>query len=170
MSTFSAVKIKMETSKGDIVLELDDVKAPITVKNFLNYVDKGFYNGLIFHRVISGFMIQGGGFGPGMAKKSNDKAIKNEANNGLINDIGTIAMARTSDINSATSQFFINVNNNSSLNHKSNDSRGFGYAVFGKVIKGMSVVNKIKSVQTGRVKGFGDVPKIDIIIKKITRI
>jgi cyclophilin family peptidyl-prolyl cis-trans isomerase len=168
-SIFASTKIKMETSKGDIILELDEVKAPISVKNFLSYVDKKYYDGLIFHRVIPGFMIQGGGFKPGMNMMKTDKSIKNEANNGLKNTIGTIAMARTSEVNSATSQFFINVNDNESLNHRSMNSRGFGYAVFGKVTKGMSVINKIKKVQTGNKKGYGDVPLEDVIIKKVSR-
>ena len=170
LSAFAGIKVKMETNKGDIIIELDDVKAPITVKNFLKYTDKGFYNGLVFHRVIPGFMIQGGGFTPDMNQKTNDMPIKNEATNGLKNDIGTISMARTSNPNSATSQFFINVSNNSSLDHKSTSQSGFGYAVFGKVIKGMTVVNKIKAVQTGTKKGFSDVPKDDIIIKNVSRI
>jgi len=168
--SFATTKIKMETSKGDIILELDEVKAPVSVKNFLSYVDKKYYDGLIFHRVIPGFMIQGGGFKPGMNMMKTDKSIKNEANNGLKNAIGTIAMARTSVVNSATSQFFINVNDNESLNHRSMDSRGFGYTVFGKVTKGMSVINKIKKVQTGRIKGFSNVPVEDIVIKKVSRI
>ena len=170
LSAFAVTKVKMETSKGDIIIELDEVKAPISVKNFLKYTDKGFYNGLVFHRVIPGFMIQGGGFKPGMNMMKTDKSIKNEANNGLKNTIGTIAMARTSEVNSATSQFFINVNDNGSLNHRSMDSRGFGYTVFGKVTKGMSVINKIKKVQTGRKRGFSDVPVEDIVIKKVSRI
>ena len=168
-SAFASTKIKMETSKGDIFLELDELKAPLSVKNFLSYVDKKYYDGLIFHRVIPGFMIQGGGFKPGMKMMKTDKPIKNEANNGLLNNTGTIAMARTSDINSATSQFFINVNDNTSLNHRSIEPSGFGYAVFGKVTKGMSVLNKIKKVQTRTLNGYGDVPLEDVIIKKVSR-
>lgn len=169
-NTFALVKVKMETTKGDIILELNDEKAPVSVKNFLKYTDSGFYNGLIFHRVISGFMIQGGGFSPTLQKKNTESPIKNEANNGLRNDIGTIAMARTSDINSATSQFYINVNDNNSLNYKSDNPREYGYAVFGRVIKGMTVINKIKKVST-TVKGVHrNVPVENIIIKKVSRL
>lgn len=141
-------KVRLKTSKGDIVLALDAEKAPITVANFLSYVSKKHYDGTVFHRVIDGFMIQGGGFavdGKNLVEKESGKGIKNESQNGLKNDSGTIAMARTNDPDSATAQFFINVNDNAALNYPSNN----GYAVFGKVIEGMDVVNKIKSVSTG---------------------
>ena len=167
LSADKLVKVKMETSKGDIILELNETKAPITVKNFLAYVDKGFYKGTIFHRVINGFMIQGGGFDKKMNKKSTMDPIKLESNNGLRNDEGTIAMARTNVPNSATSQFFINVKNNDSLNYSPGND---GYAVFGNVIKGMPVVNKIKKTTT-TMKGFHrDVPVEEIVIKNVTRI
>ena len=158
------VLVEMLTSKGAIEIELNAEKAPISVKNFLNYARKGFYDGTIFHRVIPGFMIQGGGFAPKMVKKATDKAIRNEANNNLHNNRGTIAMARTNQVHSATSQFFINVNNNTSLNHSSNN---FGYAVFGKVTKGMDIVDSIVSVKTGTVGHYRDVPKEDVVIKSI---
>jgi len=167
---FSQVKVKMETSFGDIHLKLDQKRAPITVKNFLRYVDEGHYNGTIFHRVINGFMIQGGGFTKDMKEKPTHKPIKNEADNGLMNNTGTIAMARTFVVDSATSQFFINVNDNSSLNHKSKSQRGYGYAVFGRVTKGMSVVNRIKMVKTSSRGRMGDVPVEPVIIKKVSRI
>jgi len=158
----------MTTNHGEILLELDHKKAPITVKNFVKYVEDGFYNGTIFHRVIDGFMIQGGGFTKEMSKKETRNAIKNEAHNGLSNEVGTIAMARTQDVDSATAQFFINVNNNSSLNHMDKSQRGYGYAVFGKVVKGMPVVNKIKLTRTtvnGRHRNF---PASPVIIEKAT--
>jgi len=142
-------KVKMTTSLGDIVLELDSVRAPKSVENFLNYVNSGFYDGTIYHRVISNFMIQGGGFTKDFKKKETQAPIKNEANNGLQNKRGTIAMARTSDPHSATGQFFINVVDNNFLNHHSQTQRGWGYAVFGKVTEGMSVVDKIRKVKTG---------------------
>jgi cyclophilin family peptidyl-prolyl cis-trans isomerase len=155
----------IETNLGAIEVELFEDKAPITVKNFLSYVQKGFYNGLIFHRVIDGFMIQGGGYSEGMVEKKTDPAIKNEASNGLLNLNGTIAMARTSDPHSATSQFFININDNTSLNFPSPD--GHGYAVFGKVINGMHVVNRIKMVKTGDIHGHANVPMDTIKIIKV---
>ena len=161
------VKVKMSTSHGDIELELNKKKAPITVKNFLQYAKDGFYKGTIFHRVINGFMIQGGGFTKDLQRKETRKAITNEADNGLSNEEGTIAMARTSDINSATSQFFINVNNNSSLNHTSKNPRGYGYAVFGRVIKGMSIVNKIKLTKTTVNGPHRNFPADPIIIKEV---
>ncbi|MDH5256797.1 MAG: peptidylprolyl isomerase [Gammaproteobacteria bacterium] len=142
-------RVKITTSQGDIVLELDAVRAPKSVENFLNYVNSGFYNGTIFHRVISNFMIQGGGFAKDFSKKETLAPVKNEANNGLANNRGTIAMARTSDPHSATAQFFINVVDNSFLNHHSQTQRGWGYAVFGKVIEGMNIVDKIRKVKTG---------------------
>ncbi len=157
----------MDTSMGTLEIELNQDKAPETVKNFLAYVNDGFYNGTIFHRVINGFMIQGGGFEEGMKEKKTKSPIKNEAGNGLTNDTGTIAMARTSDPHSATAQFFINVNDNSSLNHTAPTNSGYGYAVFGKVTNGMHVVNRIKTVKTGNLSGHSDVPMDSVIIKSI---
>ena len=151
---------------GVITLELDADKAPKTVENFLHYVNKGHYDKTIFHRVINNFMIQGGGFEPGMTQKSCDEPITNEANNGLKNNHYTVAMARTSDLHSATAQFFINVADNDFLNHTAPSMQGWGYAVFGKVVSGMEVVDKIRAVKTGR-KGFhDDVPKEDVVIEK----
>jgi peptidyl-prolyl cis-trans isomerase B (cyclophilin B) len=151
---------------GVITLELDAAKAPKSVENFLAYVNKGHYNNTIFHRVIPGFMVQGGGFEPGMTQKGTDAPIENEANNGLKNANYTVAMARTSDPHSATAQFFINVADNGFLNHTAPSAQGWGYAVFGKVVGGADVVDKIKAVKTGR-KGFhDDVPKEDVIIEK----
>ena len=151
---------------GAITLELDEGKAPITVANFLEYVRKGHYNGTVFHRVIPGFMIQGGGFAPGMEQKPTDKEIQNEANNGLKNDQYTIAMARTSAPHSASAQFFINVADNGFLNHKSPTPQGWGYAVFGKVVQGQEVVDQIAGVATGRRGMHDDVPKEDVLIEK----
>lgn len=151
---------------GVITLELDQDKAPKSVANFLAYVAKGHYNNTIFHRVIPGFMVQGGGMEPGMAQKTCDAPIENEANNGLKNLNYTVAMARTGDPHSATAQFFINASDNTFLNHTAPSTQGWGYAVFGKVVKGSEVVDKIKAVATGR-KGFhDDVPKEDVIIEK----
>ncbi|ODS31374.1 MAG: peptidylprolylisomerase [Candidatus Scalindua rubra] len=161
-------KVLMETSKGDITIKLYVNEAPITVRNFLSYASEGFYNNLIFHRVIPNFMIQGGGFDSKMSQKTPKAPIINEARRGLNNKRGTIAMARTNVINSATSQFFINVADNDFLNHKDNTSRGFGYAVFGEVIKGMDVVDSIARVKTGTYKRFGDVPKEPVIIKNVS--
>lgn len=158
--------VLMETSQGTIKLELFEKEAPISVKNFLGYVNKGFYNGTIFHRVINGFMIQGGGFTTDFVQKPTASPIKNEAPNGLTNDRGTIAMARTGMPDSATSQFFINVVNNRMLNRPNPD--GYGYAVFGKVIEGMDVVDKIKAVRTGFHHGMGDVPEQQVVIKAVT--
>ncbi|HNE15437.1 MAG TPA: peptidylprolyl isomerase [Rhodocyclaceae bacterium] len=158
--------VKLVTNFGDITLELDADKAPVTVKNFLGYVEAGHYNNTVFHRVINGFMIQGGGFEPGMKQKDTGEQIQNEANNGLKNDAGTIAMARTQAPHSATAQFFINVADNDFLNHRSPDIQGWGYCVFGRVTEGMDVVNKIKGVKTGS-KGFHqDVPVEDVIIER----
>lgn len=162
--------IVMETSAGNIKIELYPEKAPETVKNFLSYVDKGHYNGTIFHRVIDGFMIQGGGFTKDMTQKPTEKPIKNEAENGLKNERGTIAMARTMDINSATAQFFINVVDNRMLNFTSKTSQGYGYCVFGKVIDGMDVVDKIKKVETGSKQGHQNVPLESIEIIKAYQI
>lgn len=159
--------VKMHTNKGTIVLELQADKAPLTVENFLNYAKKGFYDGTIFHRVIDGFMIQGGGMEPGMREKPTDPPIKNEANNGLPNERGTIAMARTPDPNSATSQFFINVSNNDFLNFRAETPDGWGYCVFGKVMEGMDVVDAIRKVETGSFGFHQDVPKEDIVIEKV---
>ncbi|HQU97609.1 MAG TPA: peptidylprolyl isomerase [Nitrosomonas sp.] len=158
--------VKLHTNFGVITLELDEEKAPETVKNFLHYVNSGFYNNTLFHRVIDDFMIQGGGFEPGMKQKNTQAPIQNEAANGLKNDTYTIAMARTSDIHSATSQFFINVTNNGFLNYQSNTSQGFGYCVFGKVTEGQDVVDKIKKVKTGNAAGHQNVPIEDVIIEK----
>lgn len=160
--------ITLHTNYGDIVIELDFDKAPKTAANFKQYVEDGFYNGTIFHRVIDGFMIQGGGFTEDFQQKETRATIENEADNGLQNLTGTLAMARTSDPHSATAQFFINVKDNSFLNHTGKNSSGWGYCVFGKVTEGMDVVNKIKGVKTGS-KGFHqDVPKEAVIIQSAT--
>ena len=158
--------IKLTTNHGVITLELDAEKAPKTAANFIAYVEAGHYDGTIFHRVIDGFMIQGGGMGVGMKEKATNAPIENEAGNGLKNDRGTIAMARTNDPHSATAQFFINVKDNGFLNHTAPSGQGWGYCVFGKVVEGMDVVDKIKGVKTGN-KGFHqDVPVEDVIIEK----
>jgi peptidyl-prolyl cis-trans isomerase B (cyclophilin B) len=159
--------VVMETSKGTIEIELYPDKAPISVENFLSYVNEGYYDGLIFHRVIANFMIQGGGFDKDLNQKETKAPIKNEAGNGLKNERGTIAMARTMVVDSATSQFFINVVDNEMLDYKDNSIRGFGYAVFGKVTKGMEVVDAIKAVKTGSVGQFQDVPVEPVIITKV---
>ena len=153
--------IILSTSLGDITIDLDAAKAPITVKNFLSYVESGFYDGTIFHRVIPDFMVQCGGFTPDMAQKKTNAPIKNEADNGLSNEPYSLAMARTSDVNSATSQFFINLADNVFLDH---GKRDFGYAVFGKVVKGTEVVDKIGAVKTGRAGGHQDVPVTPVVI------
>ncbi len=168
MSENKNPKVLLKTSMGDIVIELYSDKAPITVKNFLRYVKEGKYDGTIFHRVIDGFMIQGGGMTPDMKERDTYAPIKNEATNGLPNDKGTIAMARTQVVDSATSQFFINLKDNDFLNHHDESPRGYGYAVFGKVVKGMDVVEKIGHVKTGA-RGFHrDVPVEPVIIEKAT--
>lgn len=159
--------VVMETSMGVITIELFRDRAPVSVDNFLSYVKDGFYEGTAFHRVIKGFMIQGGGLLPDLSNKKTKAPIKNEATNGVSNDRGTIAMARTSEVNSATSQFFINTVNNAPLNHKSTDPQGYGYAVFGRVIDGMAVVDKIESVQTGTQGGMRDVPTQPVVIKSV---
>lgn len=159
--------IKMTTNKGTIVLELDAAKAPETVANFEQYVKDGFYDGTIFHRVIDGFMIQGGGMEPGMKEKPTRDSIKNEADNGLPNARGTIAMARTPDPHSASSQFFINVNDNNFLNFTAANAQGYGYCVFGKVVEGMDVVDDIKKVATGSAGFHQDVPKEDVVIESV---
>lgn len=159
-------QVLFETTKGDMVIELDPEAAPVTVANFLNYVKNGYYNGTIFHRVIKDFMIQGGGFLTNMSPKPADAPIKNEADNGLKNTVGTIAMARTPDPHSATSQFFINVKDNAFLDHKLKTNQGWGYCVFGKVIKGMATVKAIENSPTGFRDWFQDVPVDSIIIKR----
>ncbi|WP_184142929.1 peptidylprolyl isomerase [Castellaniella defragrans] len=160
--------VRMHTSKGDLLIELDAEKAPKTVENFLRYVKEGFYDGTVFHRVINNFMIQGGGFEPGMKQKQTHAPVENEANNGLKNDRYTLAMARTADPHSATAQFFINVADNDFLNFTAPTSNGWGYAVFGRVIEGTEVVDEIKKVKTGS-KGFHqDVPAEDVVIESAT--
>ncbi|MBU2488816.1 MAG: peptidyl-prolyl cis-trans isomerase, partial [Proteobacteria bacterium] len=153
------------TSKGNIVTELYPDKAPITVENFLQYVKDGFFRGTVFHRVIPGFVIQGGGLMPNMNRKPTRPPIKNEAGNGLDNHRGTLSMARTSDVDSATSQFFINLADNASLDHRDDSAQGFGYAVFGKVAEGMDVVDAIAATPTGNKAGHQDVPKTDIVVR-----
>lgn len=160
------ILVILHTNFGNITLELNKEKAPVTVENFVNYVKKGHYDGTIFHRVISNFMIQGGGFDKDMNQKPTDAPIKNEANNGLKNTIGTIAMARTPDPHSASTQFFINVTDSSFLDFTSETQQGWGYAVFGKVTEGMDVVEKIKVVKTGRHGGHQDVPVEPVVIEK----
>lgn len=161
--------VVMETSEGVITIELWADKAPVTVKNFLRYTDEKFYDGTIFHRVIDNFMIQGGGFTADMKKKNAHEPVKNEATSELKNDRGTIAMARTSQVNSATCQFFINLKNNDFLNHRDNTPRGFGYAVFGKVIKGQEVVDRIAKVKTTTSGSYRDVPAKPVVIKSVRR-
>ena len=158
--------IKLHTNYGDITLELDSEKAPITVQNFIDYVNSGNYDNTIFHRVIDGFMVQGGGFEPGLVQKQTRAPIRNEAANGLKNDKYTVAMARTSDVDSATAQFFINVADNDFLNHSSPTPQGFGYCVFGKVVEGMDVVDKIKKVRTGDRGGHQNVPLENVLLEK----
>ena len=156
----------LETNYGDITVELDFDKAPKTAANFKQYVEEGFYDGTIFHRVIDNFMVQGGGFESGMKQKDTREQIENEADNGLKNDVGTLAMARTMEPHSASAQFFINIKDNDFLNHTAKDSQGWGYAVFAKVTKGMDVVDKIKGVSTTNAGGHQDVPAADVIINK----
>ncbi len=158
--------VQFDTNMGSIVLRLDAAKAPVTVENFINYVKSGHYDGTVFHRVIKDFMIQGGGMTADLKEKPTQKPIKNEASNGLSNDEYTVAMARTSDPNSATAQFFINVKNNNFLNYSAPTAQGYGYAVFGKVIKGQDVVDKIKGVATGNRGMYEDVPKQPVVIEK----
>jgi peptidyl-prolyl cis-trans isomerase B (cyclophilin B) len=160
--------IVLKTNQGDITLELDHEKAPETARNFEQYVRDGFYDGLIFHRVISNFMIQGGGFEPGMKQRKTRDPIRNEARNGLSNRTGTIAMARTMDPHSASAQFFINVKDNTFLDHTAETMEGWGYAVFGKVVDGMDVVDRIKKVRTTLRAGHQDVPAEDVIIESAT--
>lgn len=159
-------RVRMQTSMGDVVIELDTDKAPVTAENFLQYVRDGFYDNTIFHRVINGFMVQGGGFEPGMKQKSTRAQIKNEAANGLKNDTYTVAMARTSDPDSASAQFFFNVKNNDFLNFRAATTEGYGYCVFGQISEGREVIDKIKAVATGK-RGFHqDVPTEDVVVKK----
>jgi peptidyl-prolyl cis-trans isomerase B (cyclophilin B) len=158
----------LKTNKGEITLELNAEKAPLSVANFIQYAEAGHYNGTLFHRVIPGFMVQGGGFEPGMKQKPTQTPIQNEANNGLMNQTMTIAMARTNAPHSATSQFFINVSDNDFLNFTSESGSGWGYAVFGVVTEGEEVVKAIEGVATGQVGPYGDVPKEDVIIESVT--
>ena len=160
--------IKIETNKGTITIQLDAEKAPISSKNMVNYVKDSFYDGLIFHRVIPGFMVQGGGMNPDMSEKASKAQIQNEANNGLKNERGTLAMARTNIPHSASSQFFINLKDNTFLNHTSETAQGWGYAVFGKVTEGMDIVDEIAKVKTGNHGHHGDVPVDAVVIKKMT--
>ena len=160
--------VDLDTSQGTIRLELDDEKAPVTVKNFLTNVENGHYDGTVFHRVIKGFMVQGGGFEPGMQQKPTGNAIRNEASNGLKNAKYTVAMARTSDPHSATAQFFINAADNAFLDFKSETGSGWGYAVFGKVVKGSEVIDAIEQVRTGNRGGHSDVPLDDVTITRAT--
>lgn len=163
-------QVVISTSKGDVRAELFDAQSPETVKNFLSYVDDEFYDGTIFHRVIRGFMIQGGGLTPDMRQKKTRAPVTNEATNGLKNETGTLAMARTIDLHSATAQFFINVADNEFLDHKDESIRGFGYCVFGRVVDGMGIVNDIETVQTGRKSGHSDVPTEPVVIHSIRRV
>ncbi|MFJ1756425.1 peptidylprolyl isomerase [Kitasatospora sp. NPDC088134] len=157
-------KVKLSTNHGDIVIRLDAEKAPATVQNFLQYVTDGFYDGTVFHRVIDGFMVQGGGMEPGLKRKETRAPIQNEADNGLKNTKYTVAMARTSDPHSATAQFFVNVADNAFLDHSGKNPQGWGYAVFGEVVEGQDVVDAIKSVRTGSHQGHADVPKEDVVL------
>ena len=160
--------VELDTNMGAIVIELNEEKAPKTVENFLNYVKSGHYDGTIFHRIIDGFMIQGGGMDADMNEKATNKPVENEADNGLKNDAGTIAMARTQDPHSATSQFFVNVKDNDFLNHSGKNMQGWGYTVFGKVTSGMDVIEKMRGVPTGRFGMHADVPKEPVIINSAT--
>ncbi|RUO18652.1 peptidylprolyl isomerase [Aliidiomarina haloalkalitolerans] len=162
------MNVTLHTTHGDIEIKLFEDKAPVTAENFATYVREGFYNNTIFHRVIDGFMIQGGGFEPGMQQKATKDPIKNEANNGVKNKRGTIAMARTNDPHSATAQFFININDNDFLNFSSESPSGWGYCVFGEVVNGMDVVDKIRHTKTGAVAFHQDVPLEDVVINKAT--
>lgn len=165
-ASFSMSKVKLTTNHGDIVLQLDAEKAPLTTENFVQYVKDGHYNGTVFHRVIKGFMIQGGGFEAGMSQKKTRTSIQNEADNGLKNKKYSIAMARTMEPHSASAQFFINASDNDFLNHSGKNVQGWGYAVFGEVIEGREVVDAIEKVATGSKAGHQDVPKDDVIIEK----
>jgi peptidyl-prolyl cis-trans isomerase B (cyclophilin B) len=161
--------ITLNTNKGAIKVELDTDKAPTTCENFLSYLDSGHYNGTVFHRVIPSFMVQGGGFSAEMQQKPTKAPVDNEADNGLLNDTGTLAMARTADPHSATSQFFINVNDNSFLNHTEKSPNGWGYCVFGKVVEGMDIVMEMSTVPTGNMGGHSDVPVEPLIIESAVR-
>lgn len=163
-------QVKLSTNHGDIVIELDVEKAPLSVANFLTYVRSGHYNGTLFHRVIKGFMVQGGGFEPGLKQKPTEAPIENEANNGLKNAKYTLAMARTNAPHSATAQFFINAADNAFLDFKSESPSGWGYAVFGKVVSGTDVVDQIEKVKTGRSGFYDDVPKEDVVILSATEL
>jgi len=163
-------RIRIQTSYGAMILELDEQKAPKTVENFIGYMQEGFFNGTLFHRVIDNFMIQGGGFNAGMVQKAAHAPLQNEATNGLRNERGTIAMARTSDPHSATSQFFINVVDNDFLNYTAPNPAGWGYCVFGKVVDGMTVVDRIKGVPTGSRGGHKNVPLTEVIIEDISEV
>jgi cyclophilin family peptidyl-prolyl cis-trans isomerase len=163
-------KVRLTTSMGPIVIELEDEKAPISAKNFLEYVDSGHYNGTIFHRVMDGFMIQGGGFTSDMQQKPTRATIKNESTNKLANDNYTVAMARTGVRDSATAQFFINVKDNDFLNYSGESAQGWGYAVFGKVVEGQDTVDKIKKVPTGNSGGHQNVPRTPVVIEKAERV
>ena len=160
--------VELDTNMGAIVIELNEEKAPKTVENFLNYVKSGHYDGTIFHRIIDGFMIQGGGMDAEMNEKATNAPVENEADNGLKNDAGTIAMARTQDPHSATSQFFVNVKDNDFLNHSGKNMQGWGYTVFGKVTSGMDVIDKMRGVPTGRFGMHADVPKEPVVINSAT--
>ena len=160
--------VELDTNMGAIVIELNEEKAPKTVENFLNYVKSGHYDGTIFHRIIDGFMIQGGGMDAEMNEKATNAPVENEADNGLKNDKGTIAMARTQDPHSATSQFFINVKDNDFLNHSGKNMQGWGYTVFGKVTSGMDVIDKMRGIPTGRFGMHADVPKEPVVINSAT--
>ena len=162
--------VEMTTSAGTLRIELDDARAPLSTANFLSYVNAGHFDGTLFHRVIKGFMVQGGGFAPGMKQKPTQGEIRNEANNGLKNEHYTLAMARTSAPHSASSQFFINATNNTFLNHSSESPQGWGYAVFGKVVDGQDVVDQIERVATGNRGGHGDVPVEDVLILKAVEV
>jgi len=164
------MKVRLETNHGDIVIELDESRAPTTATNFLAYVEDGFYDGTLFHRVIDGFMVQGGGLLPGMRPKPAGSPIRNEANNGLRNVRGTVAMARTSDPHSATAQFFVNVVDNAFLDFRSEDANGWGYCVFGQVVEGMDVVDRIKAVPTTARAGHRDVPVEDVTIQRASAV
>lgn len=161
-------KATIETNYGNIELELDNQNTPVTCQNFIDYANNGHYNNTLFHRVIDSFMVQGGGLNTDLSEKNTNPPIENEADKGTVNNTGTVAMARTQDPHSATSQFFINVNNNSFLNYKSKSTDGWGYCVFGKVTNGMDVVNKIKSVKTTSKSHYQDVPAEDVVIKTVT--
>lgn len=161
-------RVRMSTILGDMILELDAENAPKTVENFVSYASSGFYDGTIFHRVINNFMIQGGGFDADMRQKTTEAPIDNEANNGLKNNRGTIAMARTMDPHSATAQFFINVSDNDFLNHTAENMQGWGYAVFGQVVEGQEVLDKIRVVPTGSQAGHQDVPVDPVVIESVT--